>query len=141
MSIAFSGGLAWQGTLESMCKVAMFVSTTKNLQRQPAGKLVPLPILTEAWEVLSMDRITHLPKTEQGHTAIFVVVGKFTKKCHIAPCRDTDDAEATAVLFKDNCFRSHGWPSKVISDRGLEFTNKFVVALMQAFGTEHCKST
>ena len=90
----------------------------KNLQRQPAGKLVPLPIPTEAWEVVSMDRITHLPKTEKGHTAICVVVDKFTKMCHLAPCKDTDNAEATAVLFKDNCFRFHGWPSKVISGRG-----------------------
>jgi len=113
----------------------------KNLQRQPAGKLVPLPIPTEAWEVVSMDRITHLPKTEKGHTAIFVVVDKFTKMCHLAPCKDTDDAEATAVLFKDNCFRFHGWPSKVISDRGPEFTNKFAAVLMKALGTEHCKST
>jgi len=65
-----------------------------------------------------MDRITHLPKTEKGHIAIFVVVDKFTKMCHLAPCKDTDNAEATAVLFKDNCFRFHGWPSKVISGRG-----------------------
>ncbi len=113
----------------------------KNLQRQPAGKLMPLPIPTEAWEVVSMDRITHLPKTEKGHTAIFVVVDKFTKMCHLTPCRDTDDAEATAALFRDNCFRFHGWPSKVISDRGPEFTNKFAAALMKSVGTEHCKST
>ena len=112
----------------------------KNLQRQPAGKLMPLPIPTEAWEVVSMNRITHLPKTEKGHTAIFVVVDKFTKMCHLALCKDTDDAEATAVLFKDNCFRFHGWPSKVISDRGPEFTNKFAAALMKSLGTEHCKS-
>ena len=51
----------------------------KGLQRQPAGKLMPLPIPTEAWEVVRMDRITHLPKTEQGHTAISVVVDKLTK--------------------------------------------------------------
>ncbi len=113
----------------------------KNLQRQPAGKLMPLPIPTEAWEVVCMDRITHLPKTEKGHTAIFVVVDKFTKMCHLAPCRDTDDAEATAALFRDNCFRFHGWLSKVISDRGPEFTNKFTAALMKSVGTAHCKST
>ncbi len=90
--------------------------SNKNLQRHPAGKLVPWPIPTKAWEVVSMDRITHLLKTEKGHTAIFVV----TKMCHqiLAPCKDTDDAEATTVLFKDNCFGFHGWPGKVISDRG-----------------------
>ena len=49
--------------------------------------------------------------------------------CHLAPCRDTDDAEATAALFRDNCFRFHGWPSKGISDRGPDFTNKFTAAM------------
>ena len=60
-----------------------------------------------------MDRITHLTKkkTEQGHTAIFVVVDKLTKMCHLVPCKDTNHAEVAAVLFKDNCFRFHGWPS------------------------------
>ena len=113
----------------------------KDLQRQLAGKLMPLPIPAEAWEVVSMDGGTHLPKTEKRHTAIFVVVDKFTKICQLAPCRDTDDAEATAVLFKDNCFRFHGWPSKAVSDRGPEFTNKFAVVLVKSLGTEHCKST
>lgn len=66
----------------------------------------------------SLDRITHLLKTEKGQTAIFVLVDKFTKMCHLAPCKDTDDAEASTMLFKDNCFGFHGWPGKVISDRG-----------------------
>ena len=48
----------------------------KKLQRHPAGKLVPRPIPTKAREVVSTDQITHLLKTEKGHTAIFVVVDK-----------------------------------------------------------------
>jgi len=113
----------------------------KNLQRQPAGKLMPLPVPTEAWEAVSMNRITHLPKNAKGVTAIFVVVDKFTKLCHLAPCRDTDDAEATAVLFRNNCFRFYGWRSWVISDTGPEFTYKFAAALLKPVDTVHCKST
>lgn len=102
---------------------------------------MPLPVFTEAWEAVSMKRITHLPKTAKGITAIFVVVDKFTKLCHLAPCRDTDDAEATAVLFRNNCFRFHGWRSWVISDTGPEFTYKFAAALLKPVDTVHCKST
>lgn len=87
-----------------------------------------------------MNGITHLLKTGQRLTAI-CVVDQLTKMCHLAPCKDIDNAEATALLFKDKCFRFHGWSSKVIRDRGLEFTNMFAAALMKALGIEHCKST
>ena len=112
----------------------------KGLQRAPAGKLMPLPVPKGAWDCVTMDRITHLPRTERGHTAIFVAVDKLTKMVRLAPCRDTDNAEATADLFKDNVFRSHGMPVTVVSDRGPKFTNKFAAALLQALGTDHCKS-
>lgn len=87
-----------------------------------------------------MDRITHLPKTEQGHSAICVLVDKLAKMGHLALCKDTNSGEATAKWFMDSCFRFAGWPSKVISDRCPESTNKIAAALMKALGNEHCKS-
>ena len=33
-----------------------------------------------------------------------MVVDKLTQLCHLAPCEDAHNAEAPAVLFKDNCF-------------------------------------
>ena len=39
----------------------------KGLQRAPAGKLMPLPVPAAAWECVTIDRITHLPKTAKGH--------------------------------------------------------------------------
>ena len=113
----------------------------KGLQRAGAGKLMPLPVPAAAWECGTIDRITHLPKTAKGHTSIFVAVDKLTKMVRLAPGHDTDNAEATADLFKDTVFRSHGMPSTVVSDRGPEFTNKFAAALCKALGTDHCKST
>ena len=61
----------------------------KGVQRSPAGKLLPLPLPAGAWDCVTMDRITHLPKTGKGHTAIFVAVDKLTKMVHMAPCHDT----------------------------------------------------
>ena len=72
------------------------------LKRQPlaAGKLMPLLVPTEAWQVVSMDRITHLPKTKQGHTTICVVVDKLAKTCHLTLCKDTNGAEASTMLLR-----------------------------------------
>ena len=80
----------------------------KGLQRAPAGKLMPLAAPAAAWECVTIDRITHLPKTA---TSIFVAVDKLTKMVRLALGRDTDNAKATADLFKDTTFRSHGMPS------------------------------
>ena len=46
-----------------------------------------------------MDFITHLPKTQAGHTALYVVVDRLTKLVHIAPTTDNATAEenSTAV--------------------------------------------
>jgi len=54
------------------CKVCQ---QDKHLQRHPAGKLMPIAIPSEVWEHVTADRITGLPKTKNGHTAILVVVG------------------------------------------------------------------
>ena len=102
---------------------------------------MPLPVPVAAWECVTIDRITHLPETAKGNTSIFVAIDKLTKMVRLAPGHDTDNAEATADLFKDTIFRSHGMPSTVVSDRGPEFTNKFAAALCKALGTDHCKST
>ena len=91
-----------------------------------------LPIPTEAWKVVSMYRITHLPKTDGENSSL--CGGRQADK-GVSSC----NAEATALLLENNCIRLHGWPSKVISDRGPEFRNTFVAALMKTLGTEHCK--
>ena len=113
----------------------------KGLQRHPAGKLMPLPLPAGSWDVVTIDRITHLPKSARGFTGIFVAVDKLTETVHMAPCHDTDDAKATASLFRDNKFRFHGMPRTVVSNRGPEFTNKFAAAVFKALGTDHCQST
>ena len=134
----------WPGMAEDIkeyVKGCDVCQRNKGLQRAPAGKLMPLPIPTGSWDTVTIDRITHLPKTAEGHTSIFVAVDKLTKMVRLAAGHDTDDAEATATLFRDTVFRSHGMPFTVVSDRGTEFTNKFAAALFKALGTDHCKST
>ncbi len=56
-------------------------------------------------------------QTQKGNTAFFEQVHQDLSFC---PVQGYADAETTTMLFKDNCFRLnlHGWPGKVISDRG-----------------------
>ena len=113
----------------------------KHIQKQPAGKLIPLPVPEASWDCVTADRITNLPKTKQGFTAILVVVDRLTKMTHFMPCKNESTAHDIARLFVDNIWKHHGMPLRITTDRGPEFTNKFIAALCELVGTMHCKST
>ena len=67
----------WSGMKKD---VAQFVSTCLTCQQvkaehqRSAGKLQPLPIPKWKWENITMDFVTGLPRSPQGHDAIWVVV-------------------------------------------------------------------
>ena len=120
------------------CKVCQ---QDKHLQSHPPGLLVPIPIPAHAWEHVNADRITGLPKTSKGYTAILVVVDKLIKMTHFGACKNESKAQDTARLFVEMVFKHHGMPLRITTDRGPEFTNKFSATLCEIIGTMHCKTT
>jgi hypothetical protein len=50
-------------------------------------------------------------------------------------------AEGAAKLFRDNIWKDHGWPQKIITDRGMQFAAKFVTALNSLLGITTALST
>ena len=85
----------------------------KGTNQLSPGLLNPLPIPEEPWESASMDFITHLPKTREGHDAIPVVVDRFTKMTHCIPTHTHVSARGVAHLFKDHVWKLHGYPKKI----------------------------
>ncbi|CAN6567559.1 unnamed protein product [Malus baccata var. baccata] len=63
--------------VDSYVKTCLVCQQDKVEQRQPGGLLEPLPTPSRPWECLTMDFITHLPKSD-GCGSIFVVVDRFT---------------------------------------------------------------
>ena len=69
-------------------EVAYFIAKCLECQkvkakhRHPVGLLQPLPISEWKWEVVTMDFITKLPRTNKQHDSIMVVVDKLTKVAH-----------------------------------------------------------
>ena len=84
------------------CKVCQ---QDKHIQKQPAGKLIPLPVPEASWDCVTADCITNLPKTKQGFTAILVVVDRLTKVTHFMPCKNESTAHDIARLFVDNIWK------------------------------------
>lgn len=113
----------------------------KASNQLPAGLLQPLPIPQGRWEEISMDFLTGLPTTEQGHDAILVVVDRLTKMIHLCPTRSRATAPETATLFMNNIFRLHGLPKTIVSDRDPKFTSSFWRSLFELLETRLHLST
>ena len=108
----------------------------KNSQEKSTGLLQPLPIPTQIWESVSLDFITHLPKTDREKDAILVVVDRLSKQAHFIATTKTVTAEETARLFLETIFKLHGMPKTLVSDRDPRFTSDFWRSLMRLLGTE-----
>ena len=121
--------------------VATYVATCEDCQRnkpsnkRPAGLLQPLEVPGHRWERISMDFITHLPKTKTGYDALFVVNDYVTKLMILRPTHSVATAVDTARLFVDSVVRAHGLPRVIVSDRDPRFTSHFWREVHRVMGT------
>lgn len=113
----------------------------KPSQQLPIGLLKPLEIPSGAWETITMDFITQLPRTKSGYDSIAVVVDKLSKMTHLIPTTTTVTAPKFAVQFVKEIVRLHGVPKHIISDRDSKFTSHFWRQLMKCLGVELRLST
>ena len=93
-------------------------SRVKAIHQKSAGLLQSLPILGWKWEEISMDFITGLPLTQQGHDSIWVIVDCLTKLAHFIPVNTTYHIGKYAELYVSQIVRLHRVPRTIISYRG-----------------------
>jgi hypothetical protein len=111
--------------------IARFVAHCDTCQRikaehqKPTGLLQPLPTLVWKWDKIGMDFVVGLLKTQKGHDSIWVIVDRLTKVAHFLPVRTTYGGEKLAKLYIENIVKLHGVPSRIVSDRGTQFTLGF----------------
>nr|GEX27525.1 putative reverse transcriptase domain-containing protein [Tanacetum cinerariifolium] len=74
-------------------------SRVKAECQKPSGLLVQPEIPTWKWERITMDFLTKLPKTSNGHDTIWVIVDHLTKLAHFIPTRETDSMETLTRLY------------------------------------------
>jgi hypothetical protein len=86
------------------------------------GLLQPIPIPDMPWQLITMDFIEALPKSE-GKDTILVVVDKLTKYAHFIPLIHPFTTKHIVQVFIDNVFKLHGLPQAIITDRDKIFTS------------------
>jgi hypothetical protein len=110
---------AWKGLKSDVqefvkhCQV--YIQAKADITCYP-GKLQPLDVSFEAWEVVTMDFIDGLPKSA-GSDCILVVVDKFTRYGHFIPLSHPYSAHSV--------YKLHGLPAAIVSDRDPVFTSNF----------------
>ena len=72
-----------------------------------------------------MDFVTHLPRTSQGHDAMWVIVDQLTKSAHILALQMTFTLEEFCRLYVRKIIRLHGVLVSIVSDRDPRFTAHF----------------
>ena len=73
--------------------------------------------------------------------AIVVIVNRFTKMIHLKATTMNVSSEGIAKIYRDDIWRLHGIPRKILSDRGPQFTSNFMKEFRKALGTKRQLST
>jgi len=113
---------------------------TKVQRQPPTGHLVPLPTPDIWWDTVSVDFIVELPESD-GYDAIMVVVDSLCKRAHFLPVNTTITAVGSARQFRDNVWKLHGLPTRIVSDRGPQFTAEFTTELYRLLGIKAARTT
>ncbi|GKD81733.1 putative reverse transcriptase domain-containing protein [Tanacetum coccineum] len=100
-------------------------SRVKAECQKPSGLLVQPEIPMWKWERITMDFVTKLPKTSNGHDTIWVIVDRLTKSAHFIPTRETDSMETLTRLYIKEIVSRHSVPISIISDRDSHFISRF----------------
>ena len=133
----------WPGLKEDIKKYIQgcFKCQQNKVQHQrKAGELHPLEIPKGPWQEISIDIIRPLPKSNRMD-AIVVIVNQFMKMIRLKATITNILLEGIAKIYRDNIWKLHGIPRKILRDRGLQFASKFIEELTKTLGIKRQIST
>jgi len=128
----------WPGLKEDVKKYVQgcFKCQQNKVQHQKkAGELHSLEISQGPWQEISINIIRPLPKSN-GMDAIVVIVDRFTKMIQLKATTTNVSLEGIAKIYRDDIWKLHGVPRKILSNRGPQFASKFMEEFTKALSTK-----
>lgn len=117
------------------CRACNVCQRTKPSGHASQGPRWPLPIPERKWSWVSLDFVGPFTPGPSGRDYVLVVVDKLTKRVRYLPCTQHTTAEQAALLYYEHVFKHHGWPLRLVSDRGPQFTAEVWQQLWKLTGT------
>ena len=133
----------WPGLKEDIKRYVQgcFKCQQNKVQHQrKAGELHPLEIPHELWQKISIDIIGPLPKSN-GIDTIVVIVNRFMKMIRLKATTTNISLEGIVKIYRNNIWKLHGISRNILSDRGPQFTSKFMEEFTKALGIKRQLST
>ena len=81
-----------------------------------------------------MDFVVGLPRSQQNHDAIWVIVDQLIKSVHFIAYNITYTVEKMSRIYIQRIVRLHGIPVTIVSDRDSRFMAEFWKSLQTAMG-------
>lgn len=88
------------------------------------------------WEIVTVDLIGPLPRSNSGNTWLLVMQDKCTKWVELTPLRKATGKAVTEALKRQICLR-HGCPKSVLSDNGRQFISADFKDLLSRWHIQH----
>ena len=127
--------------VEDFVRRCLTCQQVKAKHQKPAGLLQPLEVAEWKREHVTMDFVTHLPRTPQGHDVVWVIVDRLMKSAHFLAVRMTFTLERFCRLYIREIVRLHRVPVSIVSDRDPRFTVHFWKSFQKVMGTQLTMST
>jgi len=118
----------WPGLKKDVKKYVYryFKCQQNKVQHQrKVGELHLLEIPQEPWQEISIDIIGSLPKSN-GMDTIVVIVDQSTKMIQLKATITNISLEGIAKIYRDDIWKLHRVPKKILSVRGPQFALKFM---------------
>src|ERR1051325_11106284 len=129
----------WSGMKKDIAEYVsrcLICQQTKPVRQRTAGLLQQLPVPEWKWEHVTMDFLFGLPRTQNGHDGVWVIVDRLTKTVRFLPIKGTFSLDRLAQMYVGEIVSRFGAPVSIVSDRDPRFTSKFWPSLQQALGTK-----
>ena len=134
------GWLTMKQDVKHYCRSCVTCAKANDPPRKYRAPLSVTTQPTEAWQHVSLDLMgpIGITPTARGNRYILVVLDLLTKGIELVAIPDKS-AKTVAEALVENVFYRHGLPESLLTDRGLEFDNKYFLALSRAVGIDRKK--
>ena len=122
--------------VENYVHSCLICQAAKNYKQKPIGLPKSHDVPADKFDVISVDLLSGLPPTSQGHDSLFVMLDSFSQHVTLAPTHKSATTQELVDLFLHYFYRTRGLPAAIISDNGPNVSSHFWDTVFQTLGVQ-----